>query len=206
MTQQDIDSILLQAASWVGYLEKAQPFYTHYESKTTASGSGNFTRFGRIADIVIGGADRRAKDGHPWCASFLLACIYESRAGHVDTTLPEHSLPVDAEARAWMEREVAFGGSLKYFAGCAAWHGAQRMRGGVSSVPVRGAFVLFMRNAVPYHIGIVQQVNPDGTFTTIEGNTNLHGPEVNPNGGAVAQKRRKNHDVLFLVGHLPGRK
>lgn len=204
MTQQEIDSIIQQAAGWVGYLEKAQPFYTHYESKTTAAGSGNFTRFGRIADLVIGGADRRNKDGHPWCASFLLACCYESRAGRVDTTAPEHSLPVDAEARAWMEREIAFGGSLKYFAGCAAWHGAQRMRGGVSSVPVRGAFVLFMRNAQPYHIGIVESINTDGSFYTIEGNTNLHGPEVNPNGGAVARKRRQNSGVLFLVGHLHG--
>ena len=56
----------------------------------------------------------------------------------------------------------------------------------------------------PYHIGIVESINPDGSFYTIEGNTNLHGPEVNPNGGAVARKRRQNSGVLFLVGHLPG--
>ena len=62
MTQQEIENIIKTAAGWEGYLEKAQPFYTHYESKTTAAGSGNFTRFGRIADLVIGGACPRG-----WC-------------------------------------------------------------------------------------------------------------------------------------------
>lgn len=204
MTQQEIDKVLDIARSWAGYLEKPQPWYQWYQDKAAVPGSGNFTRFGRIADLVIGGADRRNKDGYPWCASFLLACCYESRAGRVDCTAPEHSLPVDADTVAWMERELAFGGTLKYFAGCAAWHGAQRLRGGVSSVPVRGAFALFVNAGKPYHIGIVDVVNADGTFYTIEGNTNLTGSEVNPNGGAVARKRRQSRGVLFLTGHLSG--
>lgn len=203
MTKQEIEKILQVAAQWVGYLEKASNQYEYYEQKTVGAGMGNCTRFGRIADLVIGGADHKVKDGYAWCAMFLLACCYESKAGHIDCTAPKGSLPVREDVRAWMQRELAFGGTLNYFAGCAAWHGAQRMRGGVSSIPVRGSFVLFMRNAQPYHIGIVESVNPDGSFCTIEGNTNLHGSEVNPNGGAVARKKRKNSGVLFLVGHLP---
>lgn len=205
MTQQDIDKVLQVAASWVGYLEKPKPDYTHYESKTDGAGFGNFTRFGRLADIVISGTDRRNKDGFAWCASFLLACLYESRAGHQDCTSQKGSMPVDAEARTWVRQEVAFGGPLTYFAGCAAWHGVQRIRGGVSSTPQRGAFALYLCNSQPIHIGIVEKVYPDGSFDTIEGNTSQHGSGVNPNGGAVAHKRRrKSKDVVFLVGHLPG--
>lgn len=203
MTTQDIDKVLQVAASWVGYLEKISPDYSHYESKTAGAGMGNFTRFGRIADMVIGGSDFRNKDGFAWCCDFLISCLYESRAGHVDTTAPKGTLKVREDVRQWVASEIANGGPLTYFAGCAAWHGSFRRYGGISSTPSRGAFVLYLDAfGKPYHIGIVESVADSGLFTTIEGNTNLRGSNVDPNGGAVARKQRRNKGCIFLSKHV----
>jgi hypothetical protein len=191
MTTTDIDRVLEVAARWVGYLEKSMCEYAWYEQLRTGAGAGNFTRFGRIADLVIGRRDKRSKDGYAWCCSFLLACIYESRAGHVETTAPEGSLTPCETVIKWMEREIGGGMPLAYHAGCAAWYGTARRCGGITSVPARGHVILYLdQGGKPYHIGIVDSVNADGSVTTIEGNTNLHGPQVDPNGGAVARKRR----------------
>lgn len=191
MTTTDIDRVLEVAARWVGYLEKSMCEYAWYEQLRTGAGAGNFTRFGRIADIVIGRRDKRNKDGYAWCCSFLLACIYESRAGHVDTTAPAGTIQPCENVIAWMEREVGRGQPLTYHAGCAAWYGTARRCGGITSVPARGHLILYLDTAgKPYHIGIVESVNADGSIVTIEGNTNLHGEQVDPNGGAVARKKR----------------
>lgn len=191
MTTTDIDRVLEVAARWVGYLEKSMCEYAWYEQQRTGAGAGNFTRFGRIADIVIGRRDKRSKDGYAWCCSFILACIYESRAGHVDTTAPAGSLIPSETVINWMEREIGGGMPLAYHAGCAAWYGTARRCGGITSVPARGHLILYLdTSGKPYHIGIVESANADGSVTTIEGNTNLHGPQVDPNGGAVARKRR----------------
>lgn len=191
MTTTDIDRVLEVAARWVGYLEKSMCEYAWYEQLRTGAGAGNFTRFGRIADVVIGRRDKRSKDGYAWCCSFLLACIYESRAGHVETTAPEGTLNPCETVIKWMEREIGGGMPLAYHAGCAAWYGTARRCGGITSVPARGHVILYLdQGGKPYHIGIVESVNADGSVTTIEGNTNLHGPQVDPNGGAVARKKR----------------
>lgn len=203
MTTTDIDRVLEVANRWVGYLEKSMCEYAWYEQLRTGAGAGNFTRFGRIADLVIGRRDKRNKDGYAWCCSFLLSCIYESRAGHVDTTAPAGSLTPCETVIKWMEQEIGGGQPLSYHAGCAAWHGTFRRIGGISSIPARGAFVLYLDGCGrPYHIGIVESVNTDGTFTTIEGNTNLHGQQVDPNGGAVARKKRRNSGCVFLTRHI----
>lgn len=206
MTTQEIDNVLKIAGRWTGYLEKSAQDYSCYEQMRAGAGIANWTRFGRIADMVMNGRDRRNKDGYAWCCMFLLACIYESKAGHVDTSAPAGSLQVRGDVVQWMQREISNGQPLTYYAGCAAWHGSFRQYGGISSIPARGAFVLYLDKAGrPYHIGIVESVGADGRmFTTIEGNTSASGSNIDPNGGAVARKQRRNTGCVFLTRHLLG--
>jgi surface antigen len=73
-----------------------------------------------------------------------------------------------------------------------------RHRYATSEKPHAGDFVVYLKDGKPYHIGIVEAVNSDGTFTTIEGNTSATGSNVEPNGGAVARKTRRVKNVVFL--------
>ena len=187
------------AAGWVGYLEKYTRDYSLYESNKAGAGLNNWTRFGRLADIVLYGADRRVKDGYAWCAMFLLAVLYEMKAGRQDCTVPAGTMAVDAEARRWVSEAVNEGRPLTWHAGVAAWLSSYRHRYAVSQHPHAGDFVVYLdKNGKPYHIGIVESVDGGGWFTTIEGNTSAKGEGVEANGGAVARKKRKNFQCVFL--------
>lgn len=200
MTQSEKDLMLKTAAGWIGYLEKYTRDYSLYERKTQGAGLNNWTRFGRLADIVLYGADRRVKDGYPWCAMFLLAILYEMKAGRQDCTAPAGTMAVDAEARRWVAEAVNEGRPLTWHAGVAAWLQSYRHRYAVSQQPHAGDFVVYLdKNGKPYHIGIVESVDGGGWFTTIEGNTSAKGEGVEANGGAVARKKRKNFQCVFLV-------
>lgn len=191
--------MLKTAAGWVGYLEKYTRDYSLYERKTQGAGLNNWTRFGRLADIVLYGADRRVKDGYPWCAMFLLAVLYEMKAGRQDCTAPAGTMTVDAEARRWVAEAVNEGRPLTWHAGVAAWLSSYRHCYQVSQQPHAGDFVVYLdKNGKPYHIGIVESVDGGGWFTTIEGNTSAKGDGVEANGGAVARKKRKNFQCVFL--------
>lgn len=192
--------MLKTAAGWIGYLEKYTRDYSLYENNKAGAGLNNWTRFGRLADIVLYGADRRVKDGYPWCAMFLLAVLYEMKAGRQDCTAPAGSMAVDAEARRWVAEAVNEGRPLTWHAGVAAWLQSYRHRYAVSQQPHAGDFVVYLdKNGKPYHIGIVESVDGGGWFTTIEGNTSAKGEGVEANGGAVARKKRKNFQCVFLV-------
>lgn len=200
MNALDKFAMIQTATKWAGYLEKQTRDYSVYEDKRGGAGLNNWTRFGRIADIVIGGADRRNKDGYPWCAMFILAVLYELKAGHVDCTAPAGTIAVDAEARQWVADAVNNGGPLAWHAGVAAWLSSYRHRYAVSQHPHEGDFVVYLDgNGKPYHIGIVKSVDSGGYFTTIEGNTSAEGDNVEANGGAVAIKTRKKFKCVFLV-------
>lgn len=199
MTQGEKDLMLKTAAAWIGYLEKYTRDYSLYERKTQGAGLNNWTRFGRLADIVLYGADRRVKDGYPWCAMFLLAVLYEMKAGRQDCTAPAGTMIVDAEARRWVADAVNEGRPLTWHAGVAAWLQSYRHRYAVSQQPHAGDFVVYLdKDGKPYHIGIVESVDGGGWFTTIEGNTSAKGEGVEANGGAVARKKRKNFQCVFL--------
>lgn len=203
MKQIEIEQMLQQAAAWVGYLEKGLQCYDYYESMTHGAGRANWTRFGRLADIVISGKDRRNKDGYSWCCMFILAVLYEMKAGRQNCRAAVGSMPVDEQARRWVADIVAGGGSLQYFAGCAAWYQSARQRGRVVRKPAPGDFVLYLDSVgKPYHIGIVEAVYSD-YFVTIEGNTSANGENVEPNGGAVARKKRKkNVNCVFIQNNF----
>ena len=191
--------MLKTAAGWVGYLEKYTRDYSLYENNKAGAGLNNWTRFGRLADIVIYGADRRVKDGYPWCAMFLLGVLYEMKAGRQDCTAPAGTMTVDAEARRWVADAVNEGRPLTWHAGVAAWLQSYRHRYAVSQQPHAGDFVVYLdKNGKPYHIGIVESVDGGGWFTTIEGNTSAKGEGVEANGGTVARKKRKNFQCVFL--------
>lgn len=199
MTDKDKDLMIATAQGWVGYLEKQTRDYSLYERKTQGAGLNNWTRFGRLADIVLYGADRRVKDGYPWCAMFLLAILYEMKAGRQDCTQAAKTMTVDAEARRWVAEAVNEGRPLTWHAGVAAWLQSYRHRYAVSQQPHAGDFVVYLdKNGKPYHIGIVESVDGGGYFTTIEGNTSAKGEGVEANGGAVARKKRKNFQCVFL--------
>lgn len=200
MELKDKDLLIKSAAGWVGYLEKYTRDYSLYENNKAGAGLNNWTRFGRLADIVLYGADRRVKDGYPWCAMFLLSVLYEMKAGRQDCTAPAGTMTVDAEARRWVAEAVNEGRPLTWHAGVAAWLQSYRHRYAVSQQPHAGDFVVYLdKNGKPYHIGIVESVDGGGWFTTIEGNTSASGDNVVANGGAVARKKRKNFHTLFLL-------
>lgn len=199
MTEKEKELMLSTARGWVGYLEKQEREYSAYEKQTSLSGLNNWTRFGRLADIVLYGADRRVKDGYAWCAMFILAVLYETKAGRQDCSVPAGTMPVNQIARQWVADVVNGGTPLTWHAGVAAWLQSYRHRYAVSQQPHAGDFVLYLDAAgKPYHIGIVEDVNGNGTFTTIEGNTSATGSNVEPNGGAVARKTRRVKNVVFL--------
>ena len=52
----------------------------------------------------------------------------------------------------------------------------------------KGDIAFFAFNTEYQHVGIIEEVNSDGTYTTIEGNTSDYGSQ--DNGGAVCRKRR----------------
>ena len=200
MTDNEKKNFCTTAASAVGYMEKISCDYKSYESKTANTGRGNYTRFGRIADAMLSGRDRRIKDGFSWCAMFLLACLYESKAGHVDTTKNAGAMALNAETVDWCKEQLNVEKSYgwQYYAGVDVWVKAFKKAGMVSNTPHYGDIVVFLNRGIAYHIGLVVSVNAD-SVTTIEGNTSSIGNEVVSNGGCVAMKRRKvNANTIFL--------
>lgn len=200
MTSDEKERMLKEAAQWVGYREKQKCDYSFYDVMAGGAGLNNFTRFGRLADIVLYGADRRVKDGYPWCAMFLLAVLYELKAGRQDCTVGKGQMPVDEAARQWVREVVGLGADIPWHAGCNAWLKAFRHNYRSGKVPHPGDFVVYLDSCGrAYHIGLVESVHDGGQrFVTIEGNTSAAGDNVVANGGAVARKIRKNQKCEFL--------
>lgn len=197
MNYEEKEKMIEVAGSWVGYTEKKEIDYMFYDKKFDNAGSANFTRFGRIADMVMSGSDIRNKDGFPWCAMFVISCIYESFAGRQDCT--SNHLSVDYEPRKRTIDEICGSvGIMRYMAGVDNILKCFYKRGRISKNPERGDLVVYVKNGRGYHIGIVEHVLI-GEFVSIEGNTSAIGERIDENGGCVAKKCRKiTKDTVFL--------
>lgn len=197
MTQEEINKMLSVAESWVGYCEKKQCDYSTYESIGGNAGGANFTRFGRIADMVMNGEDKRVKDGFQWCAMFIISCLYESKAGKVDTTAS--ALHVSEEGIEFVRNVFGRYFPLKMMAGVANIYRAGVYLNRIGKEPKRGDFVIYIDdNGRPYHIGIVESVR-GVTINTIEGNTSGKVSGIVANGGCVARcERRIGKKTIFF--------
>jgi CHAP domain-containing protein len=95
----------------------------------------------------------RAEPGQPWCAAFVAFCI--GQAGK-----PVYS--------------PTYGDGVRYPASVASWFDWARASGRWSRTPRRGRLFVISTNGES-HMGFVTQANADGTFATIEGNSDENG-------------------------------
>lgn len=123
---------------------------------------------------AIGGAD-----GEPWCMSFAQFCLQKAGAEtKVDPKVfrSEHCLTV--------------------------WNKSPKSQ--QLSKPEPGSLVIWRHgNSSSGHVGIVEKVHADGTFTTIEGNTSS-GSGVNREGDGVYRRKRDMNGAgsMRVVGFL----
>lgn len=190
------DLILNEARRWVGYTESDSRSLAEYDSPNGGSGRKNFNRFSFIFDRLLdpktyaGGT----KDGLAWCAAFVTTCIgtstFERKDGLCSAIAADTDrLSLGREMVANLAAAIGLQGSAQQQLARAS------LLAGVSSFPkftaIQPVFfdeikpadlVIFGGNA---HIGFVESVGDDGTFTTIEGNTSIG---ANSDGGAVCRK------------------
>lgn len=202
--------ILQEARRWVGYTESDSRSFAEYDSPKGGGGRKNFNRFSFIFDRLLdpktyaGGT----KDGLAWCAAFVTACIGTATFNRKDGLCAAIADMGDTDRQA-LSREMV--SNLAAALGLQGSTHQQLARAsllaGVSSFPKFTAvkpctlaevepadLVIFGGNA---HIGFVESVGDDGTFTTIEGNTSIG---ANPNGGEVCRKTyRPNGNGLLEV-------
>ena len=198
MNTKEINDFISTCERWVGYKEKATQDYSTYELMTANIGEHNFTRFGRIADMVMNGKDKRVKDGFPWCAMFIISCLYESKVGCVNTSAPQ--LQPDTNGIEFV-REVLGGRyfALKHMAGVANIYKAAVYLNRITKKASRGDFVIYISDkGNPYHIGVVVS-SSSSEIETIEGNTRDNGTGIVADGGCVALKRRKINKYCVFV-------
>lgn len=197
MNEQEKRIMLAVAGLWAGYKEKAYINYAAYESKDDNVGRANYTRFGRIADLVTYGEDVRRKDGYAWCAMFVISCIYESFAGQQDCRLNHLTINHEARKRT-IDAICGSVGVMQYMAGVDNILKCFARRRKVVEYPLPGDLVVYTSGSRGYHIGIVEECSTVG-FTSIEGNTKAEGDEIVANGGEVARKTRKiTKNTIFL--------
>jgi surface antigen len=155
----------------IGILETGTPPGLNYGGFT---GGKQLKKAGRI-DAMIGntGLNNQAKvkssgSGYYWCA------------GAVTTWWKEAGLPTPPGAAA-----------------CANWKKWAKSKGYWSTKPVLGAAVIYSdKTGHAHHIGIVSAVLPNGSITTIEGNTG--GGGFNRNGCGVFSKAPKKYDGFVI--------
>lgn len=111
-------------------------------------------------------------DGVPWCGCFVSYCFYSA------------GLPLPGQTN-------------KGFNYCPAEADWFKRKGHFYHTPKVGDVVFFdwhpgTRDSDAWHVGIVEQINPDGSITSIEGNTGNGSRE--DNGGQVLRKKHYSHD------------
>ncbi len=131
----------------------------------------NKTRYG--AWFGTNGGRGGYLDGQPWCAMFV--CWVMAKAG-----LPLTGAQVP-DGFAWCPSGVS------WFRRLGRWRGPGQLE------PGDIVFFDFSGRGYAEHVGFVERVNPDGTITTIEGNTS---EANNTDGGRVMRRIRQRTHVL----------
>lgn len=155
----------------IGILETGTPPGLNYGGFT---GGKQLKKSGRIDAMMRNtGLNNQAKvkssgSGYYWCA------------GAVTTWWKEAGLPTPSGAAA-----------------CANWKKWAKSKGYWSTKPVLGAAVIYSdKTGHAHHIGIVSAVLPNGSITTIEGNTG--GGGFSRNGCGVFSKAPKKYDGFVI--------
>ena len=107
--------------------------------------------------------------GYPWCAAFAEWCYEE--AGCPERTLPDSGLVAD-------------------------WKRYGKARGWLMKSPSRGRLFIIDNGDGTGHIGFITGVLPDGSFSTIEGNTN---PGGSREGYGVFRRGREHTRKTFYL-------
>jgi hypothetical protein len=83
-------------------------------------------------------------------------------------------------------------------ASCPVGHAWYKKKGRLFLKPQPGDIAFFSWNPenIPQHVGIVERVNPDGSFVTIEGNTSSGLKGSQDNGDGVYRRARKVSDTV----------
>ena len=118
-------------------------------------------------------------EGHPWCSAFVSYCI-QSLA---DVYNIKPTIFITGHVMTMWNKSPASCRSIK---------------------PAPGFLVLWRKEGTTSgHIGIVESVEEDGTFSTIEGNTS-DGQGMNRDGDGVWRKKRHIHGYgnMKLLGFL----
>lgn len=188
--------ILQEARRWVGYTESDSRSLAEYDSPKGGGGRKNFNRFSFIFDRLLDPKTYAGgnKDGLAWCAAFVTTCIgtatFERKDGLCAAIAADTDrMTLGREMVANLVAALGLQGSVQQQLARAS------LLAGVSSFPKftavkpctlagvePGDLVIFGGNA---HIGFVESVENNTTFTTIEGNTGIG---ANANGGMVCRK------------------
>ena len=113
--------------------------------------------------------------GQPWCAGFVSAVTQQATAGT--------NTPAPRTMRAYGREDFAKNGNAEIFR--------------YGEKPLQPGDIITYKYS---HTGIVESVNSDGSFTTIEGNTS--GRDMDREGQGVFRKNRKNGNSVRSVIRL----
>lgn len=113
--------------------------------------------------------------GQPWCAGFVSAVTQQATAGT--------NVPAPATMRAYGMEDFARNGKAEIFR--------------YGEKPLQPGDIITYNYS---HTGVVETVNSDGSFTTIEGNTS--GRDMDREGQGVFRKNRKNGSSVRNVIRL----
>ena len=154
-----------------GYLEKASN--KNLDSKRANAGRANYTKYARDLD-AISGFYNGAKQGYPWCDSFVDWCFVKA-------------FGVDDAKRLLCQPDKSLG------AGCGYSMNYFKKKGQLYlAYPKVGDQIFFGGTTSVYHTGLVYKVDSKYVYT-IEGNTSSESGVV-ANGGCVRKKK-------YLLGY-----
>lgn len=135
VTPQDVVAV---ARNEIGYHEKASN--KDLDVKEANPGTGNWTKYGALTGT----------NGHPWCAAFIMWCIYTAANNNKDTLTKIICGPMTAA--------------------CATLWDQMSRANRITNDPQPGDIIFYTTS----HVGIVADVSGD-QITTIEGNTSMPG-------------------------------